>query len=378
VPPPLIATAAKGTEDLCAKELKALKLHGIHENQGAVAFRATLLEGLSACLQLRTALRVLMPLAQLPAPDADGLYESLRTVPWTEHLSLSRTFAIEVTGKSPGLPHSLFAAQRAKDAIADTFRQKLGGRPSVDTARPDVRVVVHLHDGKADLSLDLAGESLHRRGYRRAPHPASLKETLAASLLLASGYDGELPLLDPMCGAGTIAIEAALIAERRAPNVDRPLGAERWPSFTPELAKQLAEVRAELRAKVRRAPAPILASDRDPEAVAASRSNARAARVQIQVAEIDAREVPALSPPGLVLCNPPYGGRVGGGGGKKQLKSFYHALGEHFRGFAGHTVGFLAGASEFESAFGLRPRSRRKLFNGPLPCELLLYEIRGQ
>jgi putative N6-adenine-specific DNA methylase len=373
--PQLIATAAKGTEDLCAAELRALRLHGIHQNSGAVAFRATLLEGLSACLQLRTALRVLLPIAQVPAPDADGLYESLRSLPWTDHLNLSRTFAIEVSGQSPNLTHSLFAAQRAKDAIADTFRQKLGGRPSVDTARPDVRVVLHLRDGKADVSVDLAGDSLHKRGYRRAPHPASLKETLAASLLLASGYDGESPFLDPMCGAGTIAIEAALIAERRAPNVDRKLSAERWPSFTPELAKRLDEVRAELRSRVRPAPAPVLASDRDPEAVAATRSNVRSARVQVQVAEADAREVAPLSPPGLVLCNPPYGGRVGGGGGKKQLKSFYHALGEHFHRFAGHTVGVLAGASEFESAFGLRPRSRRKLFNGPLPCELLLYSM---
>jgi 23S rRNA (guanine2445-N2)-methyltransferase / 23S rRNA (guanine2069-N7)-methyltransferase len=376
MPPQLIATAAKGTEDLCAAELRALKFHGVHEQRGAVAFRATLLEGLAACLQLRTALRVLFPLGRVPAPNADGLYESLRKLDWTEHLSLTRTFAIEVSGQSEGLTHALYVAQRAKDAIADTFRERLGGRPSVDTAKPDVRIVLHLHRGEADVSLDLAGESLHRRGYRRAPNPASLKETLAAALLLASGYDGERPLLDPMCGAGTLAIEGALIAEHRAPNVDRALGAERWPSFTPDLAKALSEIRAALRARVRRAPAPILASDRDPEAVAAARANARGARVQVQVSEADAREIAPLSPPGLVLCNPPYGGRVGGGGGKKQLKSFYHALGEHFRGFHGHTVGFLAGAAEFESAFGLRPRSRRKLFNGPLPCELLLYEIK--
>ena len=372
---PLIATAALGTEDLCAAELRALGLPSVRVLKGAVEFKGTLLEGLKACLALRTAMRVLLPLAQVAAPDADGLYAGLTALPWQDHLSLRSTFAIDVTGESEGLTHSLFVAQRAKDAIVDALRARLGGRPSVDRAQPDVRVVLHLHRDRADVSLDLAGDSLHRRGYRRARHAAQLKETLAASVLLAAGYTGERPLCDPMCGSGTLAIEAALISQNRAPNLERHFGCERWPSFTDSQRDSLALLRAELRAAVRPQAAPIVASDWDPEAVEATRSNARAAGVRVEVREADAREIEPLVPPGLVVANPPYGGRIGGGGGKKQLKSFYHALGERWKTLAGHEIAVLSGAPEFESAFGMRPRSRRALFNGPLRCELLVYRV---
>jgi len=372
---PLIATAALGTEDLCAAELRALGLPAVRILKGAVEFKGTLLEGLKACLTLRTAMRVLLPLAQVAAPSADGMYQGLKGLPWQDHLSLRSTFAIDVTGESEGLTHSLFVAQKAKDAIVDVLRERLGGRPSVDRAQPDVRVVLHLHRGRADVSLDLAGESLHRRGYRRAQHSAQLKETLAASVLLAAGYTGEQPLCDPMCGSGTLAIEAALIAQNRPPNLDRRFGCERWPSFTDAHRESLALLREELRADLRPQSAAIVASDWDPEAVEAARSNARAASVRVEVREADARELVALSPPGLVVANPPYGGRIGGGGGKKQLKSFYHALGMRWKTLAGHEIAVLSGAPEFESAFGMRPRSRRALFNGPLRCELLTYRV---
>ena len=371
----LIATAALGTEDLCAGELRGLGLPGVRQLKGAVEFKGSLLEGLSACLQLRTAMRVLVPVAQVPAPDAGGLYEGLRTVAWADHLSLRSTFAIDVSGQSEGLTHTLFVAQKAKDAIVDALRERLGGRPSVDRTNPDVRVVLHLHRGQADVSLDLAGESLHRRGYRRGQHSAQLKETLAAAVLIAAGYRGERPLCDPMCGSGTLAIEAALIAQNRPPNLDRRFGCERWPSFDDSDRQVLLEMREALRAKLRKDPPPILASDRDPEAVEAAKRNAKAAQVRIEVREADARELTPLSPPGLIVANPPYGGRIGGGGGMKQLKSFYHALGARWRTLSGHTLAVLSGAEEFESAFGVKPKSRRVLFNGPLECELLVYRI---
>jgi 23S rRNA (guanine2445-N2)-methyltransferase / 23S rRNA (guanine2069-N7)-methyltransferase len=372
---PLIATAALGTEDLCAAELRAFGFPAVRILKGAVEFKGTLLEGLKACLGLRTGMRVLLPIAQVPAPDANGLYEGLKGIPWADHLTLRSTFAIDVSGESEGLTHTLFVAQKTKDAIVDVLRERLGGRPSVDRAQPDVRVVLHLHRGQADVSLDLAGDSLHRRGYRRAQHSAQLKETLAAAVLLAAGYSGEKPVCDPMCGSGTLAIEAALISQNRPPNLERRFGCERWPSFTEAQKESLALLRAELRAGLRPQPAPILASDWDPEAVEAARSNARAAGVRIEVREADARELVPLSPPGLVVANPPYGGRIGGGGGKKQLKSFYHALGARWKTLAGHEIAVLSGAPEFESAFGLRPRSRRALFNGPLRCELLGYRL---
>ena len=371
----LIATVALGTEDLCANELRALGLPGVRQLKGAVEFRGQLIEGLHACLSLRTAMRVLLPLAQVPAPDATGLYEGLRTIAWTEHLNLRTTFAIDVSGETENLTHSLFVAQKAKDAIVDTLREKLGGRPSVDRSHPDVRVVLHLHKGQADVSLDLAGDSLHRRGYRRGQHPAQLKETLAAAVLLAVGYGGEGTLCDPMCGSGTLAIEAGFLAQNRPPNLEREFGCERWPSFGESQREALADLRSRLRSELRPQTAIIIASDRDPEATEATKINARAAGVRVLVREADARELSPLSPPGLIVVNPPYGGRIGGGGGKKQLKSFYHALGARWRLLAGHEIAVLSGAPEFESAFGMKPRHRRVLYNGPLKCELLTYRV---
>ncbi|MHB8419582.1 MAG: THUMP domain-containing class I SAM-dependent RNA methyltransferase [Myxococcales bacterium] len=372
----LVATAARGTEDLLAAELRALSLARVRQVRGAVTFEGTLAEALRACVELRTAMRVLLSLGELPAPGPEGLYDSLRTLRWTDHLDLRHTFAIEVSGQSEGLTHSLFVAQKAKDAIADSLRAALGARPDVDTRDPDVRIVLHLHAGRAEVSLDVAGDSLHRRGWREAPHRASLKETLAAALLLASGWKGEVPLCDPMCGAGTIAIEAALLAEGRAPNARRRFGAERWPAFGAAERQILGELREAALSRARRERPPIFAGDRDPEAVASARENAKRAGVALELREADARELAPPAPAGTLVSNPPYGGRAGGGGGGKQLKSFFHGLGLAARGWHGWTLAYLAGSEAFESAFGMRPTGRRKLYNGPIPCELLSYRVR--
>ena len=371
----LIATAALGTEDLCAAELKALGFQGIHPRKGAIEFQGSLIDGLSACLSLRTAMRVLVPIARVAAPSPEGLYDALLRLSWTDHLSLRTTFAFDVSGQSEGLTHTLFVAQKAKDAVVDQLRERLGGRPSVDRTNPDVRITLHLHRGQADISLDLAGDSLHRRGYRRGQNTAQLKEPLAAAVLLAADYRGDRALCDPMCGSGTLAIEGALMALNRPPNLDRQFACERWPSFGDPERKALAEMRAALRAKVKKEGPPIFASDRAPEAVEATRRNAQAAGVTIAVSEADARTLGPLPQRGLVVVNPPYGGRIGGGGGMKQLKSFYHALGVRWRGLHGCDIAVLSGAEEFESAFGMKPRGRRTLYNGPLRCELLTYRV---
>ncbi len=372
----LVATAAGGTEDLLAGELRALSLPQVRQVRGAVTFEGSLGDALRACVELRTAMRVLLSLADVAAPGPEGLYDSLRALPWADHLDLRRTFAVEVSGSSEGLTHSLFVAQKAKDAIADKLRASLGGRPDVNPRDPDVRVVLHLHRGRAEVSLDVAGDSLHRRGWRAVPHRASLKETLAAALLLAAGYAGERPLCDPLCGSGTIAIEAALLAENRAPNARRRFGVERWPAFGDAERRLLAELRDGALSRVRRARPPIFASDRDAEALAATRANAKRAGVALEISEADVRELAPPAPAGLVVTNPPYGGKAGGGGGTKQLKSFFHSVGLASRRWHGWTMAFLAGSPAFESAFAMRPVGRRKLFNGPIPCELLTYQVR--
>ncbi|HET9451610.1 MAG TPA: THUMP domain-containing protein, partial [Aggregicoccus sp.] len=208
----LFATTARGTEDLLAEELVELGARRIRQDRGGVRFMASLDEALKVCLWSRIAMRVLYPLGEFEAKGAEGLYAAVASVPWEQHLTPSHTFAVEATLKDSEHSHSGFVALKVKDAIVDRMRQKSGSRPDVDTKNPHVSVVAHLVKEKLSLSLDLCGEPLHRRGYRVRPTPAPLKETLAAALLRSAGYTGQEPLVDPMCGSGTLLIEAGLIA----------------------------------------------------------------------------------------------------------------------------------------------------------------------
>ena len=231
-------------------------------------------------------------------------------------------------------------------------------------------MVVHLAKGRCDISLDLAGDLLSNRGYRVRTVEAPLREALAAAVVLYSSWDGQVPLHDPLCGSGTLAIEAALFGGKRAPNLDCRLACEKAPAD----AQTLALLRAELRARIGKPPT-VLASDWDAEAVAAIQANARAAKVQLEVFEADARSFRGTSsPPGQLLLNVPYGQRLEAGG-KKPLKTFYHQLGEALRRLEGHRAAILSASPEFESAFGIRPRGKRTLWNGPLRCGLYFYEL---
>jgi 23S rRNA (guanine2445-N2)-methyltransferase / 23S rRNA (guanine2069-N7)-methyltransferase len=372
----LFATTARGTEDLLAEELGELGAKRIRQDRGGVRFMASLDEALKVCLWSRIAMRVLYPLGEFEARGAEGLYDAVASVPWEQHLTPGHTFAVEATLKDSEHSHSGFVALKVKDAIVDRMRQKTGSRPDVDTKHPHVGVVAHLVKERLSLSLDLCGEPLHRRGYRVRPTPAPLKETLAAALLRSSGYTGAEPLLDPMCGSGTLLIEAGLIARRRAPGIARDFAVERWPFLGTRAKELLEDLRADARRNERKVEQPIVGYDKDPEAVEAARRNVRAARLaeEIQVSEGDAMkhfEVPAT--PGLLITNPPYGDRIGGAGGQKGMKSFYFKLGERLRELTGWRIYVLSGNPAFESAFHARPVSRRDLWNGPIPCSLLAY-----
>ena len=264
------ATASAGTEDLLAAELRSLGLRDVRPGRGGVRFQGELVDGLKVCLWSRTAMRVLQSLASFPSTDAATLYAGARTIPWNDLVTPKQTIAVDATGLTDQLRHTHFTALKVKDAICDVVREKTNARPSVDARDPDVRVVVHLARGRAELSLDLAGDALFKRGYRLEPTKASLKETLAAAVLLAAGYDGDAPLIDPMCGSGTIACEAALIAYRRAPGLSRRFAAERWPSFGAESKKALADLRQDAKAREKKDAPAIIARDRDPEAVQAT------------------------------------------------------------------------------------------------------------
>jgi putative N6-adenine-specific DNA methylase len=372
----LFATTARGTEDLLAEELAELGAVKVRQDRGGVRFAANLNEALRICLWTRIAMRVLYPLGEFAAPGAEGLYEAAASVPWEEHLTSASTFMVEATLRNSEHTHSGFVALKIKDAIADRLRAKLGARPDVDTRRPVFRVVAHLAREKLSLSFDLCGEPLNRRGYRVSPIVTPLKETLAAAILRAAKYGGDEPLVDPLCGSGTFAIEAGLIARRRAPGLTRTFAVERWPQMGAEATRTLAELRREARAGERPAPYPIYGLDRQEEAVAAATRNVAAAQLtpEIRIIQADATKplpIPA-SPPGLLVTNPPYGDRLKAGG-QQGMKTFYFQLGESLRHLDGWRMAILAGNAAFESAFHRRPAGRRELWNGPIRCALLSY-----
>jgi len=373
---PLFATAARGTEALLADELAELGAVRIRRDPGGVRFSANLPEALRVCLWTRLAMRVLWPVGEGEARGAAGLYAVAEAVPWEDYLTADTTFAVEASLQKSEHAHSGYVALKLKDAIVDRMRARLGSRPDVDSRAPDVRVVAHLSGTWLQLSLDLAGEPLNRRGYRLRQTVAPLKETLAAAMLRAARFTGEEPVLDPMCGSGTLLIEAAWMAARQAPSLGRHFAVERWPELGPEARPLLAELRAEARASQRPVPVPLWGFDRDEEALSAARANLRAAGLAstVQLREGDATRPLPLPPgaAGLLVTNPPYGDRLGKGG-QKGMKSFYFQLGAQFDALAHFRAAILSGNPGFESAFHHRPSARLSLWNGPIACTLLSY-----
>ena len=376
-----IATAPEGIEPLLAAELTALGAAAIKPGRGGIRVQGALELAYRACLWLRTASRVLLPLAEFPVAEVDALYAGIHALPWEDHLAPDGTLAVEFTGTGSGIDHSHYGAQRVKDAIVDRFRERCGQRPGVDRNQPDLRIHVLLRDGQATVSLDLSGDSLHRRGYREATVIAPLKETLAAALLLKSGWPAIAaaggPLLDPLCGSGTLAIEAAWIATDQAPGLLREhWGFSGWLGHVPALWKRLlAEAQQRLTLGKPRIPL-IIASDHDPKAVRAALTNARRAGVADRI-RIERREFSALQPPpgasGLLIANPPYGERLGTA---EELAGFYAELGEVLKTrFGGWRAALLTGNPELGKRMGLRAEKVHSFHNGPLDCRLLRFRV---
>ncbi|HET9555077.1 MAG TPA: THUMP domain-containing protein [Anaeromyxobacteraceae bacterium] len=383
------ATCAKGTEGALRAELAALKLPALRGGRGGVHFEGRLEHGAKACLHSRTAMRVLLELATFPVDGADALYEGARAVDWTAWLTTRTTLAVEATGAAPGITHTGFAALKVKDAAVDALREKLGGRPDVDTKDPDVRIVLHLDGGQATLSLDLAGEPLHRRGWRTTTTVAPLKETLAAAVLLLGRVEADRPFVDPLCGSGTLAIEQALRARRVPPGLDRAFGFQRWPCYRAELQSRWDKLKAQARAEVLpAAPAPILAADLHPKAIDACRRNAHLAGVagDVLIEQADARDLQPRFDPGTLCMNPPYGERLMGeedGPGdraaqrtqERKLAGFYRGLAEMLARHAGWSAVVLAGNPALGKEIGRKPEIDHRLWNGPLEIHLLRYRL---
>jgi putative N6-adenine-specific DNA methylase len=368
------ATTSKGLEGVLAEEIAALGGRRAAAAAGGVSFSGDRDLCYRANLWLRTANRILLHLSEFSAPTPEALYEGVRAVPWPELFPVRRKIAVEAAVRDSAITHSRYAAQKAKDAIVDRFRETAGARPDVDLVSPDVRIHLRILRDECTLSLDTSGESLNRRGYRADPGEASLRETLAAGIVLLTGWDGIRPLADPACGAGTLLIEAALIASRTAPGLLRAsFGFQNLSDYRP---KRWASLVDEARGASRRGGiGRIAGGDISPEAVRGAGRNARKAGVS-DLVSFDVRDLREFSPgqpPGVIVCNPPYGVRMPGG---EEVAAFYRALGEALKKrCSGWTAYLLSGNPEATRHLGLKASRRFPLMNGPIDCRLLKYEL---
>lgn len=369
-------TAAKGTEGALRRELRELGLRGLRGDRGGAHFEGDLEAGMRACLWSRIGMRVLLHLATAEAAGEDALYQAVKAVRWEDHLAVRGTFAVDASVRSSKLTHSHYVALRAKDAIADRLREERGARPDVDTRRPDVLVMVHLVRDVVQLYLDLAGEPLHRRGWRVEGAEAPLRETLAAAVLAIGEVDPALPVCDPMCGSGTIAIEAALRARRIAPGRGRHFGFQRWPAFDDAGREAFRRLQEEAKDVALPRGPPVIGRDRFEDPLEIARRNAHRAGVAGDVVfeRRDVRDLAPLPERCQIVFNPPYGERIGGK--RLQMLGLFRGIAESFGALPpGHRMVVLAGTPLVAEAMPWKPRLRHPLWNGPIEAELLVYQL---
>ena len=377
-----IATAPMRMEQLLAEELRNLGAVDVAESRVGASFNGTLETAYKTCLWSRTANRILLPLASFAAETPAALYEGVQCVSWSDHFGVTQSFAVECNSSRSQISHSHFAALKVKDAIADQFRERQGARPSVQVEQPDILINLYLLRDQATLSLDLSGESLHRRGYREQGLGAPLKENLAAAMLLRAGWPEMAArggaLLDPMCGSGTLPIEAALMAADIAPGLlRRHWGFLHWKQHDETLWNRLL-AEAHVRREKGLAQLPVIVGcDQSAPAVRSAQTNAARAGLQGRV-RFEQRELSQAAPVsaavnGLVVANPPYGERLGR---DSDLPRLYRLLGDTLKQrFTGWQAAILTGTPELGKRLGLRARKIYSLFNGAIECKLLCIDI---
>ncbi len=367
----MVAKTFKGLEDVLADELKQLGASKIKIGIRAVEFEGDKKMMYRANFHLRTALRILKPIANFKVKDENELYDAIQTIDWTNYFGVKDTFAIDGVVHSNYFSHSKYVALKAKDAIVDQFREKFGKRPYVEVDDPDIQLSVHISEDKCDILLDSSGESLHKRGYRIRTTKAPLNEVLAAGMILLSGWDKKSDFIDPMCGSGTLAIEAAMIAYGISPGIYRNrFGFESWLDFDADLLEDIYEEES--------AETPfeynILGSDVSEIAIRIARENAQNASLAKKIKFL-VKPIENYSPKGekgIVVTNPPYGERVK----KNEINNFYKLLGDRFKqSFKGYDIWLLSNNFEAIKHIGLHPSNKLTLFNGALECKFLEYSI---
>lgn len=367
----LIAKTFAGLEELLAGELTELGAEGVEIGRRMVEFRGDKEMMYKANFCLRTAVKILKPISQFKAKDADEVYEQVKRIPWEKYMDEDWTFLVDAVVYSENFRHSKFAAYRVKDAIADYFREKTGKRPNVGMTNPDLRVSIHIADIDVTISLDSSGESLHHRGYRTGTVAAPLNEVLAAGIVMLSGWKGDCDLIDPMCGSGTILIEAALLARNIYPGVFRKEFAfERWKDFEPELLDAIYNDDS----KEKEFSHKIYGYDINRRAVAIAADNVKSAGVAdiVEIGQQDFRDFQQPENKAIIITNPPYGERIT----TDDILGLYDDIGHVLKhSFVGGDAWILSYREECFARIGFRPSTKFALYNGPLPCELRKYQV---
>lgn len=367
----LIAKTFMGLEPVLAKELTQLGANEVQIGRRMVSFMGDKEMMYRANFQLHTAIRILKPIKHFKALSADDVYREVQKIDWSEYIGLDKTFAVDSVVFSEEFRHSKFVAYKVKDAIVDQFREKTGKRPNISVANPDIRLNIHIAEDKCTLSLDSSGESLHRRGYRQESVEAPLNEVLAAGMILMTGWQGETDFIDPMCGSGTLLVEAALIAHNMAPGLFRKEYAfEKWPDFDSDLFDRIYNDDSSEREFTHH----IYGYDVDIKAVNTARLNVRAAGLlnDITVEEADFKNFTQPKEKSIIVTNPPYGERIS----TPDLLGTYKMIGERLKHqFLNSDAWILSYREECFDQIGLKPSIKIPVYNGSLECEFRKYQI---
>ncbi|NVO09111.1 MAG: RNA methyltransferase [Bacteroidales bacterium] len=367
----MIAKTLQGLEGVLADELNALGAEDVTATRKTVTFKGDKELMYKANIQLRTALRILKPIYTFKARTEDELYGQAKKFDWTSIMEVSHKFAVDSVVDSDTFNHSRYVALKLKDAIADHFREKLGKRPFVDPQNPQIRIHVHIVDDECTISLDSSGESLHRRGYRSTQDASPINEVLAAGMILLSGWNRDSNFIDPMCGSGTLLIEAGLYAHGIPPGIFRKnFGFENWFDFDESLLQQVYNddsMECEFKHS-------IIGGDISKRAIEISTENIRNAGLQRKI-DIKVQSIFDFDPPqskGIVITNPPYGERLK----RDQIETFYKQLGDCFKQrFNGYDAWLISSNIDALKNFGLRPSKTMTLTNGTLECKYQRYSM---
>ena len=367
----MIAKTFMGLEPVLAKELVGLGASNVQIGRRMVSFTGDKEMMYRANFHLHTAIRILKPIKRFRASSADDVYEGVKSIDWSDYLDERQTFSVDSVVYSEDFRNSRFVTYRVKDAIVDQFIERGARRPNISVANPDLRLNIHISENSCTLSLDSSGESLHRRGYRQESVDAPLNEVLAAGMILMTGWKGDTDFIDPMCGSGTILIEAALIAQNMAPGVFRKEYAfERWHDFDRELLDEIYNDDSKEREFTHK----IYGYDIDIKAVNTARINVRAAGLTkcIEVECADFKDFTQPSGPAIMVCNPPYGERIS----TPNLLNTYRMIGDRLKHqFQGNEAWILSYRQECFEAIGLKPSLKIPLYNGSLECEFRKYAV---